>query len=74
MREIADDSTSLSGVGRRSSIISLTHVNVSLNGHRVLHDISWELKNGENWAVLGANGEVKARSYDCCAGRFGPRP
>ena len=74
MREIADDSTSLSGVGRRSSIISLTHVNVSLNGHRVLHDINWELKYGENWAVLGANGAGKSTLLRLLRGEIWPAP
>ena len=74
MREIADGSTSLSGVGRRSSIISLTHVNVSLNGHRVLHDISWELKHGENWAVLGANGAGKSTLLRLLRGEIWPAP
>jgi molybdate transport system ATP-binding protein len=57
-----------------SALISLQHVNVALNGHRVLHDISWELKRGENWAFFGHNGAGKSTLLRLLRGEIWPAP
>jgi molybdate transport system ATP-binding protein len=55
-------------------LICLDHVNVSLNGHRVLHDVCWELRRGENWAVLGLNGAGKSTFLRLLRGEIWPAP
>ena len=41
-------------------LIELRHVNVTLDGHRALKDVSWRLNPGEHWAFVGANGSGKS--------------
>ena len=41
-------------------LIELQHVNVHLDGRRVLHDVSWRLEPGEQWAITGPNGSGKS--------------
>jgi molybdate transport system ATP-binding protein len=43
----------------RLPLIALEHVNVHLDGRRLLRDVSWELAAGEQWAIVGANGSGK---------------
>ncbi len=40
--------------------IRMKNVSVSYGGKKVLHDIDWEVKRGEHWAVLGPNGSGKS--------------
>jgi len=41
-------------------LVELRHINVTLDGHRALTDISWQLNPGEHWAFVGANGSGKS--------------
>jgi molybdate transport system ATP-binding protein len=41
-------------------ILSMENVTVSYDNKPVLHNISWSVRKGENWAVLGANGAGKS--------------
>lgn len=43
-----------------SSIIELNNVSVIKNGKTILDDITWNVKNNENWAVIGKNGAGKS--------------
>ena len=61
-------------VSNLKSLISLRHVNVALGGHRVLHDISWDLKPGENWAFFGHNGAGKSTLLRLLRGEIWPAP
>ena len=56
------------------TLIKLDSVSVALNGHRVLHDMSWALKRGENWAVLGSNGAGKSTFLRLLRGEVWPAP
>jgi len=56
------------------ALIRLEHVNVALNGVRVLHDITWSLRRGENWAVLGPNGAGKSTFLRLLRGEVWPAP
>lgn len=55
-------------------LIHLNHVNVALNGHRVLHDVTWSLRRGENWVVLGPNGAGKSIFLRLLRGEVWPAP
>ena len=39
--------------------ITLDGVSVRIADKRVIHDLSWQIKTGENWVVWGANGAGK---------------
>jgi molybdate transport system ATP-binding protein len=41
-------------------LVSLEHVNLHLQGHHVLKDVSWRLGPGEHWAFTGRNGSGKS--------------
>jgi molybdate transport system ATP-binding protein len=41
-------------------LISLAHVNLHLQGHHVLKDVTWQLDAGEHWAFTGRNGSGKS--------------
>ncbi len=41
-------------------LVNLRHVNVTLDGHRALDDVTWSLNPGEHWAFVGANGSGKS--------------
>lgn len=40
-------------------LVDMKDTSVSYGGTTVLHNINWTMKQGENWAVLGANGAGK---------------
>lgn len=56
------------------AIIRLDHVNVALNGTRVLHDVNWELRRGDNWALFGHNGAGKSTLLRLLRGEVWPEP
>jgi len=41
-------------------LVDLRNVNVHLDGHHALRDVSWSLNPGEHWAFVGANGSGKS--------------
>jgi iron complex transport system ATP-binding protein len=43
----------------REPVVRLHHVDVVRDGRPILHDIDWEVHDGERWAVLGPNGSGK---------------
>lgn len=55
-------------------LVSLSHVNVSLNGTLVLHDICWTLSKGEHWAISGHNGSGKSTLLRLIRGEVWPAP
>jgi molybdate transport system ATP-binding protein len=55
-------------------LVSLQHVNVDLNGRRVLHDVTWALERGAHWAVLGPNGAGKSTFLRLVRGEVWPAP
>jgi molybdate transport system ATP-binding protein len=44
----------------RPVLIALEHANVHLDGRQVLHDITWQLGGGDQWAIVGPNGSGKS--------------
>lgn len=58
-----------------STSLSLRNVSVHLDdGTPVLHDVSWSLRDGESWAVVGANGAGKTSFLRLLAGDLRPMP
>ncbi len=55
-------------------LVRLEHVDVALAGNRVLHDLNWELRAGEHWAIVGANGSGKTSFLRLIAGNLWPAP
>ncbi len=44
---------------RATPLIELNHVTIRLGGRRILNDVTWTMRRGENWALLGPNGSGK---------------
>jgi iron complex transport system ATP-binding protein len=42
-----------------SSALLCSHIALDLDGTRILDDVTWEIRAGERWVVLGANGAGK---------------
>lgn len=55
-------------------LIELRDVDVELDGHPVLHQVTWSLRRGENWAVLGRNGSGKSTLLKLLRGELWPAP
>lgn len=39
--------------------VDMNNINVSLSGNTILKDITWQIKKGEQWALIGHNGAGK---------------
>lgn len=48
------------GEGARAPLLRIDSADVRLDGHAVLHDVSWTVRRGEHWAVIGPNGAGKS--------------
>jgi molybdate transport system ATP-binding protein len=48
------------GTDRRTPLLRLEHVNVFIEGAKVLHDIRWTVLPGERWLLSGPNGSGKS--------------
>jgi molybdate transport system ATP-binding protein len=57
-----------------AALVTLAHVDVELAGAPVLHDVSWELKRGEHWGIVGANGSGKSTLLGLIGGTIWPAP
>jgi molybdate transport system ATP-binding protein len=55
-------------------LVRLQGVDVTLAGNTVLHNLNWELRAGEHWAVVGANGSGKTCFLRLVAGALWPAP
>jgi molybdate transport system ATP-binding protein len=58
------------GAGR--PLVRLTHVDLYVEYHKVLRDVNWELRAGEHWAVIGANGAGKSSFLKLLYGDLAP--
>ncbi len=56
------------------AVIELCGVNVKLGGRSILSDITWSLRPGEHWAVVGANGSGKSTFLRLVRGDQWPEP
>jgi iron complex transport system ATP-binding protein len=48
--------------------VAVEHVSVAFDGRRVVDDISFAVRAGERWAVMGRNGAGKSTLMRCIAG------
>jgi len=55
-------------------LVDLESVDVDLAGKPVLHEVSWRLRRGERWGVVGANGSGKTTFLGLVAGTVWPAP
>lgn len=56
----------------RSPLIRITNADVFIKDKKVLHDISWVMRKGEHWAVIGRNGAGKSTLLKLVAGDVYP--
>ncbi len=56
------------GEAARAPLIRIAGANVYLGRKRVLRDLDWRMREGENWAVFGANGAGKSTFLQLIAG------
>jgi molybdate transport system ATP-binding protein len=54
--------------------VSLRAANVRRGGRWVLRDVTWELRPGERWALLGENGAGKTQLLKLVSGEVWPTP
>jgi iron complex transport system ATP-binding protein len=40
-------------------VLSLSNVSLKVDGKEVVHDVTWEIRRGENWVLVGPNGAGK---------------
>jgi iron complex transport system ATP-binding protein len=54
------------------AVARLTNVSVRRGGATLLRDITWSVRPGERWVVLGANGAGKTTLMQVAAGNIRP--
>jgi iron complex transport system ATP-binding protein len=55
-----------------SDVLEFAGVSVVRGGNTLLHDITWEVEEGQRWVVLGPNGAGKTTLLQLAAGRIHP--
>lgn len=59
---------------RNTLTVTLEHIDLERGQHRVLRDVSWRIRPGERWGLLGANGAGKTQLLKLIAGDVWPKP
>jgi len=54
-------------------LIRIKDTDVYVGGRKILHDLDWTIRPGENWAVLGKNGSGKTTLLKLLIGEINPR-
>ena len=55
-------------------LVRLENVDVALDGKTILRGVSWQLRPGEHWAMLGGNGSGKSTLLRLIRGESWPAP
>lgn len=55
-----------------NSTIVIRGLGVRRNGAQILQNVTWEVADGENWIILGANGSGKTSLLSCVTGYVTP--
>jgi molybdate transport system ATP-binding protein len=58
----------------RPLTVELRHIDLDRGGRRVLSGVSWRIRPGERWALLGHNGAGKTQLLKLIAGDVWPKP
>jgi molybdate transport system ATP-binding protein len=58
----------------RPAVVTLDHVDVDIDGHRVLHGVDFRLVPGQHWGIVGGNGSGKSTLLALLAGIRWPAP
>ncbi|MEY4387386.1 MAG: hypothetical protein RLY20_2669 [Verrucomicrobiota bacterium] len=69
---MAGNSETESEMKRQKSVLNLQHLRIERGGTVILDDVSWRVKPGEHWVVLGANGSGKTSLLSAITGYFMP--
>ena len=56
------------------ALIAVERVDIDIDGAPILRDISWRLRPGEHWGIVGANGSGKSTFLALLAGTRWPAP
>src|SRR3954469_10944664 len=59
-------------LARMPSLLQVTHLRIARGRTAILDDVSWEVKRGEHWVVLGANGSGKTSLLKALTGYLSP--
>jgi molybdate transport system ATP-binding protein len=61
-------------VGRAAQplVVRVTRADLYVDYRPVLHDVNWELRNGQHWAIFGANGAGKSSFLKLLYGDLSP--
>ncbi len=54
--------------------LNLVRVDLWRSGRRILHELSWRIRAGQNWVLQGANGAGKTQLLKLIAGDVWPQP
>ncbi|HEY5627796.1 MAG TPA: ATP-binding cassette domain-containing protein, partial [Nitrospira sp.] len=57
---------------KQTPAVELRDVSYVADGKRILHSISWTVRNGEHWAILGPNGSGKTTLLKIACGYLWP--
>lgn len=60
------------GLKRHEPVISIRNADVYVDDHRVLQQISWDIRSGEQWAIVGSNGAGKSTLIRTIYGDLAP--
>jgi iron complex transport system ATP-binding protein len=52
--------------------LNIKSLSVQRNGKRILSNVNWQIRKGENWVVLGSNGSGKTTMLSTLLGYFVP--
>lgn len=59
-------------MGKLEAVLKLNKVSLIKDKHFILKDLNWEVKTGEHWVVLGANGSGKTMLLKMLSGYIWP--
>ncbi|HEX7894463.1 MAG TPA: ABC transporter ATP-binding protein [Terriglobales bacterium] len=54
------------------SVLAITALSIRRGGTKILRDVSWQVKHGQHWVILGANGSGKTSLLSALTGYLMP--
>ena len=62
----------MKSASKKQPILSVQGLSIVRNAQRILDNVSWEVKPGEHWVILGANGSGKTSLLSSLSGYMPP--